>query len=453
MIRYYLFAIIILFSSAIQASTLDHTSVMFTNNTSEPVVVQSQINATDKHFQKGKAWDGKLSTIAPYETKEILWFSRIKWVKPNQVYQFNLSIHKNDPVQPITITFIEKGKRVLGSELTGTISFPNQMPRPMFQQHFEEITNNFWEHTYRWYERLFHKLDQLNSQIHVVLDEPMQQVTSTSSQALSVLTYNTQLMPAYANVIDKLNHPSLRYAAIAKKIQQFDVVILEELYDKALRENMTRALRPIYPYYTNVVGAHNHKLLTGGVMIFSKWRIIKEDQRVYQAGVDIDSLAAKGAVYARIDKAGNIYHIFGTHVQSGDKPKHIAARVAQIQELAQFIDSQRIPATQPVLIGGDFNTDGYSDQIEPLLKLLNVSLPEHQGYRYSSDGVINTMSINKDRGLIDFVFSGNDYLTPTVQINRVFILRELANEKMWPNFDLSDHFPVAAYFSFGQQTT
>src|SRR3990167_9245416 len=107
-----------------------------------------------------------------------------------------------------------------------------------------------------------------------------------------------------------------------------------------------------------------------------------------------------------------------------------------------------IPSNQAVLIGGDFNVSDSSSQFKDLETILHVNLLENIGYPYSADAFVNTMNVGHHRSRIDFVFYHNTHLLPRNAFNKIFIPRDLENEKMWPDFDLSDHFPVAAYFEF-----
>ena len=64
---------------------------------------------------------------------------------------------------------------------------------------------------------------------------------------------------------------------------------MEELFDRTLRNNMINFMSINYPYHTNVLGHDTDKILTGGVMIFSKWPIQKENEIEYDAGNGMDA--------------------------------------------------------------------------------------------------------------------------------------------------------------------
>ena len=429
-----------------------YTYVNLTNNTNENMEIQSTLTTEDSSFKKGKDWNESALTLAPYETKQVLWFSRNFDVELNKIYQFDLTGNSSNSSDPLTISFIEKGKSIYGSTLNTFLTLPNQSQVEILQHKgLEQIQGQFWNNHYTVYARDWLPTAGLFDNYHFVIDQPENNSFDTSSnQTLSVLTYNTQMMPFYVNVEDDLNQTGIRVQDIPKKITQYDVVILEELFDLDLRIKMTNAMGENYPYHTKVVGQNASKALTGGVMIFSKWPIIKEDQIVYQHSSGIDSLAAKGAGYAAINKNGKIYHLIGTHLQAGGGDG-LSARIEQMQELADFIHNLNIPEDEPLLMGGDFNTGNSSDSISTLLSTLQVSLPNNTGYPYSSDSNINTMSTGSGHTRIDYVFYNNLHAVPKTTFNKVFILRDLENEKMWPKFDLSDHFPVVSYFDFSAQ--
>ena len=431
----------------------DNTTVILTNNT--PVVLQLKINllTEDKAFQKGKDWDGNSLLLAPYETKSILWFNRNIHVKSDQLYQFDIVIeHPNYHHQDLIISVTEKGKKIYGSDIYANLTLPLQIKRNILvNNHFQLIAADFWNNSYQIYARQWTPLTSLVGHYHFTINQPQTSIFNTSSaKRISILSYNTQFMPFYANVINNLNQPDIRVTDIPPKISSYDVVILEELFDKDLRLKIIKLMQVHYPFHTEVVGDHTTKALTGGIMMFSKWPIIKQDQIIYQASADIDSLAAKGVIYAAINKMGIIYHVFGTHLQAAEVNGGHDARQKQLLELANWIENLNIPPHQAVLIGGDFNIHYLSPDFIVLQNTLHVKLLDNIGYPYSTDSDINTMSKGQHRSRIDYIFYSNLHLTAKIAYNKIFILRDLENVKMWPSFDLSDHFPVVGFFDFNE---
>ncbi|SRR5579885_481791 len=441
----------ILTSKSMAAPAFGYSYVLVTNNTSDNITVQTTLETDDTEFAQGKDWEGGSATLQPYETRQILWFSRNADIKTDKHYRFIVNAAGgNGTNEHVRIQFDEKGKQVFGSEVKVELALPGQQSKSILDNKgLEQFPARMWGGEYRIYARNWLPAGHVFNNYQFVVDKPDQtRMDDASNQSLSLLTYNTQLMPFYAGAVDDLNQPGIRAADIPAKIAQYDVVIMEELFDRDLRNSMIQSMSKNYPYHTNVVGQDGSKILTGGTMIFSKWPIQSENQIVYQAGSGLDALASKGAVYARIDKNNKIYHVIGTHLQAGDPAENANVRAKQLQELALFIDTLSIPAAEPLLLGGDFNINQFDKELENLQGILNVSLIENTGYTYSDDGMVNTMSVSKNRGRIDYLFYSNLHSKPGKAFNRVFILRDLENEKMWSKFDLSDHFPVAGLFDF-----
>lgn len=429
-------------------SSIGYSYVTVTNNTDKNISIMTTLTTADTEFKRNKDWDEVSQTLAPYETKQVLWFSRNKDVKNNQHYQFDIVASRDSEQDNVHITLDEKGN-VYGSDLSIQLKLPDADNKTILKKDgLERFTSQFWQTANVVYARSWLPSGNTFNSFQFVIDNPQPTSIDTSANnQISVLAYNVQMMPFYANVVDDLNQPHIRVKDIPAKIADYDVVILEELFDRDLRNEITQLMTAYYPFHTKVVDDTNAKILTGGVMIYSKWPIVNEKQIVYQASSGGDSLAAKGAMYAAVNKNGRMYHVFGTHLQAGGDDKAKAAKQQQLQELNDFINSLDIPFNQPVLIGGDFNINEFS-QSASMLSALNVNVIENIGYRYSYDGTVDTMAVSDGQSRIDYVFYSNLYAQPKVAWNKVFVLRDLDNEKMWPKFDLSDHFSIMGYFEF-----
>jgi len=82
--------------------------------------------------------------------------------------------------------------------------------------------------------------------------------------------------------------------------------------------------------------------------------------------------------------------------------------------------------------------------------MLHITKLPNLGYYNSIDTLVNMMAVGKDRERIDYVFYDTRHLVPKTAYNRVLILRALYDAGKWSKFDLSDHFPVEAYFDFSR---
>jgi endonuclease/exonuclease/phosphatase family metal-dependent hydrolase len=111
----------------------------------------------------------------------------------------------------------------------------------------------------------------------------------------------------------------------------------------------------------------------GGLLILSRFRILKASGFVFTQSSGWDSYANKGALYARIQIGPNeadYLHLFNTHLQAGED--HSEDRADQLRELAAFIttmtEDDRSPGSSsvghPILLLGDLNIDGVSGNSE-----------------------------------------------------------------------------------------
>lgn len=434
------------------ALTIDRSHVTITNNTNESVTISVNLQTADPDFKKGNQWDETSMTLEPYQSKEVLWFARNVGVKKNTQYDFSISAsnvkYNNEVVQ---LGFHVKGIAVYGSDIATDLTLPTKNRETILSSDgLYKFPAKYWGGDAIVHARTSRSLGHLFNDYQFVIDKSVPvSISADRNTELSVLTYNTQLMPFYADGVDDLNEPKIREKDIPAKIANYDVVMMEELFDRDLRSSMISDMTKYYPYHTTVVGFDTSLPLTGGVMIFSKWPIEKEDQIIYTDSTGSDRLAAKGVGYGVINKNGKRYHLFATHTDAGYKDADMQARQREFNQFDQFIQSKNIPENEPVILGGDFNVDEFSTEIQTLLASLHVTLLENKGFRYSNDGLTNLMNNDKERVRLDYVFASKQHAQPKSAYNQVFVLRALDDEKKWPKFELSDHYPVAAYFDFG----
>src|SRR3990167_8084222 len=109
-------------SALADKNTIGHTYISITNNTSKPIHIQSTLTASDTNFRQGKDWDAISPTLAPYETKQILWFGRNQHVKAGVDYRFNIIANRTDQSdENIQVTLDLKGKKI-SSDLSATLT-------------------------------------------------------------------------------------------------------------------------------------------------------------------------------------------------------------------------------------------------------------------------------------------------------------------------------------------
>ncbi|KAF0712160.1 hypothetical protein AaE_012106 [Aphanomyces astaci] len=130
-----------------------------------------------------------------------------------------------------------------------------------------------------------------------------------------------------------------------------DVVTFAEADIDSERAHMLAAFEELnFRHHTTVVADTDPftSLINGGVLIVSKWPILREAQHIYRNACHYsDCLAAKGVKYARINKTDGAYskafNVFATHMQAWSTPQGRADRVKQASQFHTFVEALEIP--------------------------------------------------------------------------------------------------------------
>ena len=263
---------------------------------------------------------------------------------------------------------------------------------------------------------------------------------------INVMAYNIQMTPVVSSNFFKR---ATYFPPLISPYQ--DVVVVEEIFDDPTRINdFTPAMQAAgFPYFTTVLNDTSLSYITsptnGGVLIYSKWPIETEAEIKYENCSDnnsFDCLASKGVKYAKVNKLGKLYHIFGTHMEAGGSALDLQYRIEQYGEIVNFIDSMAIPTDEAVIFAGDFNT-GPNDGLEydSLRGITNPIIPTHIGYFESTFSYADTGNI------IDHVWGHAAHLQPVESYNKVITFRSV-DSVMWGIFDFSDHRTALGRFRY-----
>ena len=236
-----------------------------------------------------------------------------------------------------------------------------------------------------------------------------------------------------------------------------DIVVFEEFFEYNLNKQMMDSLKPRYPYQST--NKHNSIIIPvvgkdGGVRIISKFPILEERDISFQENGcipsnEINRMANKGVKYVKINKHGQIIHVFGTHTE--EQP-------CDFYVMANFIKTVTINKEDVVIFAGDFNLD--MDQfttdrfnvyqnvmdtlhaVEPTYNTLTWDTPykgSYWGYNHwiSEDGDLN------NRNYIDYILTSLNGKIPVKSDNYVQVARvNSTDKKFWGVYDLGDHNPV-----------
>lgn len=268
---------------------------------------------------------------------------------------------------------------------------------------------------------------------------------------INVLAYNVFMLTPPIGSSDE----TARANIVFDYVKEHDVIILSEAFYNDARENhLLPRLALEYPYKTDVVD-ESGSIEDGGVLIVSRWPIEIDSHIVFNDCDGTDCLSAKGAKYARINKLGVKYHIFGTHTQAFKDPSGIAARQSQLTQMRNWIDSWNIPSNERVLIGGDLNVDKIQNlggEYTDMLNRLNVEEPNYIGENFTFKPSINGYA-SGDEEFLDYVMVDKSHLCPLISTNETQIIRHVEGvDNLWDNndleLDLSDHFAVHGRFVY-----
>ena len=285
-------------------------------------------------------------------------------------------------------------------------------------------------------------------------------VDAADVNVLNVLTYNIGLlMPLMANDQEELERVPVIHQAMPKNM---DIIVWQEMFETFLVNRIIDSMSVDYPYHTS---PHNQEVIpgltkNGGVLIMSKHPILEEGDFSFEDDGGITPFeesvfADKGVKYAKIDKHGQIIHVFGSHTSS---------QAVENDAMGRFINETIQPnRNEIVVMGGDMNTRNYTYQYLRMLDSLHALEPTYLtnlhpqpetrgttwGFNHYSSGR------NDPARTIDYLFCSEDFKVPVVYTNEAMAYRlSIANPSFWGIFDLGDHQPVYARFEFpGMQSS
>ncbi|ETL95147.1 hypothetical protein L917_07009 [Phytophthora nicotianae] len=226
--------------------------------------------------------------------------------------------------------------------------------------------------------------------------------TAVDSMSFEVLQYNLFGRPFEVSK----DGQSERLQRVPESLHQIsetiDVVTFAEADIRTQRDEMLDQFRVFgFNYSTTILHDPDPftSLLNGGVMVVSKWPIIREAQHVYRNACHYsDCLAAKGVKYARllksVDGTAKIFNVFATHMQAWSTPEGRSDRIQQAKQMRQFIDAIDIPHHEPLIFAGDFNVDNHTfgDEVAHLVALLEAHEPRQIGKQaFTSDPHTNVL--------------------------------------------------------------
>lgn len=208
----------------------------------------------------------------------------------------------------------------------------------------------------------------------------------SSPGALSLLTYNIWGLYPIAG-----GRARWRYKEIGKRLAPFDIIAIQEAWDKKTDAVVRNSDFPFISY-----GRRAHHLVGGsGLITLSRYPILETEFLRYQNCVGFDCLADKGVLRTRILLPDHTQiDVYNTHLNAG---VHIGldlsdkVRERQLEQLSKWIESRSQDLT--AIIMGDTNSPEDSvnyDQMKQsfqaldLYRLFHFSGPEYLGYTWDA---------------------------------------------------------------------
>uniref|UniRef100_A0A1I8IDW4 sphingomyelin phosphodiesterase n=1 Tax=Macrostomum lignano TaxID=282301 RepID=A0A1I8IDW4_9PLAT len=256
----------------------------------------------------------------------------------------------------------------------------------------------------------------------------------------------------------------INIATLLSRFPELDVVIFEEAFmGGCWYDNHLVSMRAImaaygFPYYTETVGSFldAYFIINGGVFIASRWPITSSVRMQFADSGHADKFSKKGAV----PKIGDSY----------DK-----IRVKQAIELREFLANMKLPSSEPVLIGGDFNCDLNNNptNVNDVISTgMNAEMPEIIGEVRATFDYLTNDVVEPGNTLLewlDYVVHSRSHKAPksaSLEADRLTADQDITycNSApvqpyyVWPwastcakvktTRHLSDHYPVIARFKF-----
>lgn len=179
--------------------------------------------------------------------------------------------------------------------------------------------------------------------------------SSPREQQLKVLTWNVFLRP---RAILWGDHQSARAREMVQLLREedYDVVVLQEAFDRVSLRILTEGLKDIYPHF--ILPKRKGLLHTNsGLLVLSRLPIEKVDHVFFDRCAGADCMADKGAVLVQVTKGDRTYQVIGTHAQAEEGRKYAEIRAHQYGQIRESLLEAHAQEGVTQLVVGDLNTD------------------------------------------------------------------------------------------------
>lgn len=424
-------------------SSLPDSSVVLSNNTLQTLTLNLRIQH-DCVLNEGEDYELLTTELAPLATQKLLSFSRSRSLKQGYSYSYHIDVSNTDSLDTITLTQTVESKIEEDSLLSIGASGSGFHVVPQsdwaIQRHATQFSGLS---TLAFNAEDTGTGEQINYVIHNIEPKP----NLDAANELNILSYNAWITSLLGS-----QDIDARVAELPSHLSGYDVMVGIEYFDDAPVANLRTAIKDAYPYQTSSGDIAIGKFLPAGTYIFSRWPIEHEEKYYFNACDGFQCFSTRAVIYTQINKHGNRYHVFATHLQSSSLPYNPAdrtARLAQIQEMAAFVQSQNIPAGEAVIFAGDFNVDKIAlpADRDSMLTNLQAVEPSNLGFTLSFDSDTNYWAEQPYKEYIDYTLHSSVHLIPVSATQKIIAPRSLS-DALWKKWDLSDHYAALGEFNY-----
>ena len=214
----------------------------------------------------------------------------------------------------------------------------------------------------------------------------------------------------------------------------FDIVILQEVFDKSIKRQIAKGLIVNYPYQLAPIKDGFTWRLSNGIMILSKHPIEFKKNIIFNTSEKSDKAAQKSCALVEIKIGNKKILVGGTHLDS----KSQASRFIQYEMTKNEILTPFLNDSIPLYLAGDFNTRKTHEDYEKMISSFQLEcfpLDDERPYTFDE---FNTWNESGSHSWIDFIFFNK---STKHQPYKQYILRPTLSY-MGTKMDLSDHYQI-----------
>ena len=271
-----------------------------------------------------------------------------------------------------------------------------------------------------------------------ILPIELKATKATENDTIKIVSWNIKMVPKALGLFTKSARKKQKDRA-PRIIQylnntNFDIVILQELFDQSITKKFCQDLSINYPFILSPIKERFTLKMTSGVMILSKYPYELIAHEIFNVSKRTDNSAQKACSLIKVNINGKKILLAGTHLDSRNKE----SRISQSKLTKERIITPFINDTVPMFLAGDFNVNKSStsyDSLSTLFDLENYPLKDDRPYTFDE---FNSWNKKGYKAWIDFIFYQK---TKKIEVLDQYILRPVMTYKK-TKMDLSDHYQI-----------